>query len=272
MNQAPPLPSSPTARIFRAFAQFSWAAVIFALASSAVVQAAAGSLGAARVRQTLLVLSTTWVLVGVGSGIAALAGVRRYGRKGILWPALVGLALWAGLLGLAIPSLRAARARAQEAAKVTALAPVVHIPSATPLRDAELRFSLDVPPGFEPQSGQRPDPKMKHVFLRPDSEGVPRVLIVSGLGGTLPRKRMQAQDLPKGSMATLLSFNWRGVEVDAFRVPEQMGETVFLTFNVQLPLRPQAIQLGVGGPAEAEDEIRAMVQQVLASLDGESTW
>jgi hypothetical protein len=52
------------------------------------------------------------MLVGLGSGVVALFGIRTHGRSGILAPALVGIIINGLLLSIFVTNFVAARARA----------------------------------------------------------------------------------------------------------------------------------------------------------------
>jgi acyl carrier protein len=56
------------------------------------------------------------ILVGLILGVIALAGIRKHGTKGILAPALVGIAINGLLLFIFVSNFMAARARAQRVA------------------------------------------------------------------------------------------------------------------------------------------------------------
>jgi hypothetical protein len=58
----------------------------------------------------------------------------------------------------------------------------------------------------------------------------------------------------------------------AARAPEEVNGVPTVTLNAQVPLKPEAIQVGVVGPAAQEEELRGTLRSVLASLDGETNW
>jgi hypothetical protein len=154
--------------------------------------------------------------------------------------------------------------------KPTALSPVKHSPAATRIEDKELGFSFDLPDGYEPFL-VKPE-GYRHAFLRKVGNEPNRVLLVKLLAGTLPRQRLKPEEMPAGRSVSITSFDWRGLQVDGLRVPEKLAGKDYLTFNVQIPLRRQAIQLMFGLPAESESEIRPLVEQVLSTLEGETNW
>lgn len=245
--------------------------VIIAFGANFVLQASGAGANSQGTRMVSAILGGTFAVIGIVAGIVALFGIRRYGRKGLLWHAVTGIGLWLLLFVLALPVVFKARQLAA-LRKPTPLAPVTRLPNATRVADAELGFSFDLPEGFEALAPAAKPPKYRHAFARAVSGEPSRVILVEALGGTLPKKRLSPQDIAARKSISLLSFNWRGLEVDGVRVPEKLQDTDYLTFNVQIPLRPQAIQIGFGGPAESESQLRSLAENVLATLDGNSTW
>ena len=57
-----------------------------------------------------------------------------------------------------------------------------------------------------------------------------------------------------------------------FVVRETIGTMETLTYNVQVPLLPTALQIKVVGLAAQQDELKTVVQQALANLDGTTNW
>ena len=60
--------------------------------------------------------------------------------------------------------------------------------------------------------------------------------------------------------------------MDAFRLSETTNGKNYVSYNIQIPLKTEAIQLMLGAPAEREAELKARVDTLLASLDGPSDW
>lgn len=279
MNQPPPIPASAPPPIpdsagskrYQQFARASWLSVVIACGANILIQANNPGSSSSELRIILGVLFGVLALAGIVSGVIALFGVSRYGRKGILRPALIGLGLWIGLYGLSMPVFLKARQMAA-LQKATPLTAVRHLPSATSLRDQELGFAFDIPEGFQPFPMSNFPKGYSHAYFKAGGPEGNFVLLVKPLGGTLPRQHLKTEDLPPGKSMTVEGFSWRGLQVDAIRLPEKSGDIDYLTFNVQIPLRKQAIQLGFGGPAEAEKQIRDTAAELLSSLEGNSNW
>jgi hypothetical protein len=214
---------------------------------------------------------------GVLAGLISFFGIPRHGRRGILWPALIGLFLWGGMTAMAIPTFHRIQKRAMELqARATAQTPAVLTPGAIRLEDKELNFSFDIPEGYEPFLESKKPASCKHAYGQENEYEPLRILMVMDLGKGLPRRRIQSRDLPPStpekSLSVAAPFSWRGIEVDAVRVLETQGPLKYVTFQIQIPLRGRAIQIGVGGQGHAENAIRRLADQVLASLEGTPGW
>jgi len=144
------------------------------------------------------------------------------------------------------------------------------------LNDSELHFTLNLPPGFirAPQFvGVRPN--IVHAFTRGTVAGgtTPGMLIlIEKLGGTISREHLTMDKLPPGSKTRIFTTKWQGFDVDVCEVPEIAGSTPVLTYNAQIPLRSQAIQVKVFGPASRKKELNAILTATVAGLQGESNW
>lgn len=258
-------------------ARYCWLSIPIAMLFNAFLQ---GGRPQTPTRTDLIagaILAAIVPVSGILAGLISFFGIPRYGRRGILWPALIGLFLWAGMAALAIPTFNRVQKRAKELrAKATAQTPVVRSPSAIRLEDKELNFSFDIPEGYEPFLESKKPASCKHAYGQ-ESEYEPlRILMVMDLGAALPQQRLQARHLPpptpEKSLSVAAPFSWRGIEVDAVRVLETQGPLKYVTFQIQIPLRGKAIQIGVGGQEHSEDAIRRIADEVLASLEGTPSW
>lgn len=154
----------------------------------------------------------------------------------------------------------------------TTLKPIVNTPGALRAHDPELGFNFEIPAGYEVFKPTNKPPNQRHSYIKM-VEGSPNwVLLVSTLGKPMAKVRLQADQIPPGSGITLADFQWRGLEVNAFRKPEKYDDQDYVTFNVQIPLKEQAIQISFGGPAKEEAALRSMAEKFLSTLDGETNW
>jgi hypothetical protein len=138
----------------------------------------------------------------------------------------------------------------------------------------ELGFRLTAPDGFV-QAPERVQGKVVYAFQRAPT-GDPKatvVIAVTRLGGTIGRERLDPKEVAaRNPRVTLVTEKWKEFEIDVSRVPEEAGGVQLVTFNAQVPLKPEAIQVAVIGEADREAETRGVLRSVLANLDGPSNW
>lgn len=153
-----------------------------------------------------------------------------------------------------------------------AVAPAGHAGEA--VAHPQLGLRLSVPDGFV-QAPERVQGKVVYAFQRPP-EGKQKVgmfIVVSRLGGALGREKLDPKAIAsKSPQVTLTAERWKDFDIEVFRVPEQAGELQLLTFNAQVPLKPEAVQVAVIGEAGREAELRSTLRSVLGGLDGQTNW
>jgi hypothetical protein len=137
-----------------------------------------------------------------------------------------------------------------------------------------LGFSLTIPEGFEPSPEvAASNPDFVYAFRKEgDAEGddpVGTVIIVERMRGTIGRERL---DPARVKGRRVLAFKWKGFEIDGVEVPESADGIDFVNYNVQVPLKPEAIQLRVAGQRGRARELRALADGLLVSLDGQTNW
>jgi hypothetical protein len=152
--------------------------------------------------------------------------------------------------------------------------------AATPLTagetvsDQQLGFRLTVPDGFV-SAPDRVQGKVIYAFQHPPAgnQKVGTFIAVSRLGGVLGREKLDPREASaRGPGFALSSEKWKDFDIEVFRVPEQIGDLKLLTFNAQVPLKPEAIQIAVIGEAGQEEELRGALRSVLRTLDGQTNW
>jgi len=140
------------------------------------------------------------------------------------------------------------------------------------VRNAELGYSLTLPEGFTdfPEARSQKDVVDSWSEATPVSANGALVLLVVRMHGVLPREAMRQEDVPANTQ--VVSFKWKGFEVSGLRTQaSQEGKPVFVLV-AQVPLRPEAVQLSVAGPADQETRGQAIMEATLASLEGETNW
>jgi len=130
----PPVTTPPQTNAFaHQAAKASWASAVIVF-----VLVAFGGRTVARV--VIELVAFVVMLVGVALGVIALFGIRKHGTRGILAPALVGMAINGLLVFIFVTNFLAARARARRAA-TTAVSPVVAVSSETSGRSVLHEFN-----------------------------------------------------------------------------------------------------------------------------------
>jgi hypothetical protein len=136
-------------------------------------------------------------------------------------------------------------------------------------------FTLTLPDGFVPNPaivGAAPEIIHGFVLGDPTDDELDIVLFIEKMRGTIGRERLKSEDMPPGFQGRLFTTQWHGFELDAFAVPEQLGEIKTITYNIQIPLKRAAIQVKLFGAAERESELKTLLAEILAGLHGESNW
>jgi hypothetical protein len=140
--------------------------------------------------------------------------------------------------------------------------------------DQRLGLRLSIPDGFVPFP-QGVEGDVLFAFQHPPAvdQKLGSFIRVSRLHGTLGRDKMDPKVIAaKSPQVTILPEQWKTFEIEVFRVPEQLKGLQVLTFNAQVPLKPEAVQVTVLGEETQENELREVLRSVLASLEGQSNW
>ena len=140
------------------------------------------------------------------------------------------------------------------------------------VRNAELGYSLTLPEGFTdfPDARSQKDVVDSWSEAAPVSANGALVFLVVRMHGILPRDAMRQEGVTANTQ--VVSFKWKGFDVSGLRTQaSQEGKPVFVLV-AQVPLRPEAVQLSVAGPADQETRGQAIMEATLASLEGETNW
>jgi len=143
---------------------------------------------------------------------------------------------------------------------------------AAQVRNAELGYTLALPEGFTdfPEARAQKDVVDAWSETAPASANGALVLLVARMHGVLPREAMRQEDVPANTQ--LVSFKWKGFDVGGLKtLTTQAGQPVFVLV-AQVPLRKEAVQLSVAGPADQEARGQSILEATLASLEGETNW
>ena len=142
----------------------------------------------------------------------------------------------------------------------------------SPVRNAELGYSLTLPDGFTdfPEARSQKDVVGAWTEATPVSANGAMVLLLARMHGSLPREAMRQEEVPPNTQ--VVSFKWKGFDVSGLKtLTSQEGKPVFVLL-AQVPLRREAVQLSVAGPADQGARGQAIMEAILASLEGETNW
>jgi hypothetical protein len=155
---------------------------------------------------------------------------------------------------------------------MTHIVPALMLLLQTQATSAELGYRFALPSGFTAFPEGRAQKDMVDCWSEatPVSAHGAMILCVQRMHGVLPREAMKPQELP--ATTQLVSFKWKEFDLQGLRsLVSQAGEQVFVLVT-QVPLRREAVQLFLSGPADQETRGQALMTQTLVSLEGESNW
>lgn len=144
-----------------------------------------------------------------------------------------------------------------------------------PISDKQLNIAFTLPDGFEPipEFTSPAGMDIRYAFQRESLDGQPPTCIfIQCLRGVIGREPIPEEVFKKMGDVHHLQMKWKSFDVDAFVVKEQANGNRFVTWNVQLPVKPRAIQLKVFGLESREDEIASLTRTLVGSLDAPSNW
>jgi hypothetical protein len=156
------------------------------------------------------------------------------------------------------------------------LLPAVHSPSARPLKDEQLQFSIDIPQGFQDFPAAKQDPEVAYGFIRHSpNRQTATVVTIERINRVLLRtQRLRPTQLPPDIRGEIAPRKWRGLDIDMVVSSPKDGEAIVHVYQCYVPLRPKAIRLTVAetGPQSDTQALPRLVDTLLASLDGETNW
>ncbi len=132
--------------------------------------------------------------------------------------------------------------------------------------NAQLGYRFPLPPGFEAFAAGRAQPDVVDCWT--DTTGL--VLCVQRMRGTLGQEHLRASDLPHG--IRLSTLKWKGFDIDVIRTDTVESGSPVVIYAVQVPLRPEAIQLVLAGPSAQTRGAEAILTAILAGLEGQTNW
>lgn len=136
-------------------------------------------------------------------------------------------------------------------------------------------FTLEVPDGFEEVADpKQAGPEVIHFFVR-EVEGEElgnSILIIEKMPGTINRRKLAMENFPRGFQGNLFTTQWDGFEINANAIVEEGNGARVITYNVQIPLKKNAIIVRVAGHMSQEKALLGLLKETLAGLQGETSW
>lgn len=136
-------------------------------------------------------------------------------------------------------------------------------------------FTLDLPDGFEELADpKQAGPNAIYFFVRED-EGEQNgncILMIEKMPGTISRRRLAMENFPRGFQGNLFTTQWDGFEINANAIVEEANGERVITYNVQIPLKKNALIVRVAGHSSKEKMLLELLKETLAGLKGETTW
>lgn len=142
------------------------------------------------------------------------------------------------------------------------------------VQDANLGFTLRVPDGFKPEKDAVKG-KVIHSFSRPprDDQSMGTMVLVQRMGGVIGRgpidRKTKAAD---GGDLQFSTAKWKEFEIEVVRMQEKLEGVPCISLKANVPLKPEAILLIVFGETSREAELRGLLDEMLATLDGDTNW
>ena len=139
--------------------------------------------------------------------------------------------------------------------------------------DNKFHFSMTIPAEFRPdRTLADTNPNLIYGFRVATPGDIDTVVLLERLHCTIDRKRLDRSNLPERSAGKIVTMFWQGYQLDATEVPDDLGGVPIITYNIKIPLKQEAIQLGVAGGRDHREQVRQLAESILAGLRGESNW
>jgi len=197
------------------------------------------------------IVGLSLIVAGFICAVIGLCSIRKHGRKGILGRSITGLLINGFVIASAL----------------LLMAPILQ-------QRMQPRFTVAMPSAYADFPAGMQQPNVSHSFIKgdPTDETPDIVCFVESLGGTIGKDTDLSGFVASRPNVTLLEEEWKGHPIDVCRIQESFQGRRFLTFNAQVPVLPQAVQVKITGPMERENELRQDLRAVLAGIDGPTNW
>ena len=165
-----------------------------------------------------------------------------------------------------------------------------HLASAKTIKNTELGFTLELPPGarYFPEGMQGTDIIHSYILKHPVRDGELLAFTIARMRGTIGRERITEKQLkgggdklrdhpmlkalPPDARFDLIDEKWSGFDIQVMRMRMTAEGVSLVAYIAQVPLRREAIQIAVGCGQDNADDGRRLLRTLLAHLEGRSNW
>jgi hypothetical protein len=148
--------------------------------------------------------------------------------------------------------------------------------SARTIHDQGLSVTFTVPDQAQPVELPNAVGGARYAYTIDHPDGTRIAIAVSALGGTIGREHIDpgtfASQFPAGAEVSRETVRWRSFDVDSYRARFTAAGQTIVARIVQVPIRAQAVQFVVEGPAERDAEIATLTRAVVGSIEAPSNW
>lgn len=146
-----------------------------------------------------------------------------------------------------------------------------NVAEARTLQAEKLGFRFVLPDSAQEFPEGKTRPTILHSYILESPETGRLVVGIESLEGTLDRPtHLKLEKLPPGSK--LFSTHWRDFTVEGADMIFNIEGVKMVTRAVQVPLKPEAVQLYVMGNEDQVEQIATVLKAVLDSVEGQSNW
>jgi hypothetical protein len=151
----------------------------------------------------------------------------------------------------------------------------------TDFNDPNLKFRVSFPDGFEPADIPRTGgpPNTIFSYAEVDAPGGALAITVDRMRMELPQRKLKpnknavsAGSSLQGPAVSQEEMTWRDFQIPVVRTETTAEGRVFVLLQAQVPLSPEAIVVGAGGPKQREPDLRRVLGEVVASAEGRTNW
>lgn len=268
---SPPAATSPRRRLYVTLAQYAWISVLLCVSANLFLFP---HIEEHWPRQAAMILTSVLgalLVTGVAGGVIALCGIRRHGRRGLLWPAVIGISLW-GLIGASmVTALNFMREYSAQQLQAR-FHPAIRTPGGLRIENAEIGYAFDAPPGFVHADRAGVDASVLEFLILETPDQPNLVLVVKTMGRALSMRPLPRSAFPPNENLAVMTVDWRGLRVTGIRLVEFIERERHVTYSAILPLHPVSIQVSATAPATEESRTILALAAVVRSLEGTPNW